>query len=143
MPVPPSMSDACSDARPSSGCVRVGSSSRVDAIELGEQQAGVANRVDADVPAAAVRRAAGDVHLDPDEAAVRRHDREARRLGDDRRVGAHAALDQRARAEALVLLVGHGGDDDLAGDAPSSRRARAPRRTSPRRPPFMSAEPRP
>ena len=40
--------------------------------------------------------------------------REARRLGDDRRVGAHAGCDERARADALELLVHDGGDHDLS-----------------------------
>ena len=131
MPIPPSMSRRMqrppAEQRMRAPRQHLG----VDAIELGEQQPGMPNGVDADVPAAAVRRAPGDLHLDPHEAAMRRHDRERRRLGDDRGVGAHAALDQRARAERLVLLVGDRRDDDLAARCPPARRATPPR-TSPR-----------
>ena len=105
------MIDACTDGRPSNGCAASRKLLGVDAIELGEDQPGVPNRVDADVPPAAVRRAPVHRHVDPHEAEVRRHDRQPRRLGDDRRVGAHARAMQRARPDALVFFVDDRGDD--------------------------------
>ena len=77
----------------------------VDAIELGQEVAGVSDGVDADLPAAAVRRASVRGDVGPDESEMRRHDREARGLGDDRRVGSNAGRDQRSRPDALVLFV--------------------------------------
>ena len=49
-----------------------------------------------------------------DESEVRGHDREARWLGDDRRVGSHAGRDERSCADALELLVHDGRDHDLS-----------------------------
>jgi hypothetical protein len=68
---------------------------------------------------------------------MRRHDRESSRLGDDGRVRADAALDQRSRAGALVFLVGNGGDNDfslnLIGDARGGRAHRGDSRLHVRR----------
>jgi hypothetical protein len=61
-----------------------------------------------------VSGAAGDLELGPHEPLVRDGDLQLRRLGDDRGVradGAQRFLD----SEAGMLLVGHGGDDDIAG----------------------------
>jgi hypothetical protein len=88
----------------------------VEPIELGEQETGVANRVHADVPTAAVGGTTMNDHLDPHEAAMRRHHVEARRLAHDRRIGANASLEHRSCAEALVFLVGADRHDDLAGE---------------------------
>ena len=70
-----------------------------------------------------MRRAAEHRHLDPREPAMRRANGQARRLGDDRRVGADAAGDQPARPLALEFLVRDRGDDRLAPES-LSRRAR-------------------
>jgi hypothetical protein len=88
------------------------------------------DRVDADVVAAAVGGPPAKRRLGPHEAAMRRHHRQPRRLGHHRGVGPHAALEQRARAQALVLLVAHRGDDHLAGQigAAGAHRRRAYRR---------------
>ena len=49
-------------------------------------------------------------------AAARDPDVEAGRLADDRRVGAEPALDEGGAARAGRLLVGVGGDDEVAGE---------------------------
>ena len=54
------------------------------AVELGEHESGVTNRIDADVVPAAMRGAPGELDFDPDESAVRGADRESRRLGENR-----------------------------------------------------------
>ena len=51
--------------------------------------------------------------LQPDETEMRWHDRQTRRLRDDRRIGADSGLDQRARADAFEFLVGDRGNHDL------------------------------
>src|SRR6185503_13636572 len=75
----------------------------LNAIDLCQEQAGVSDRIDADVIAAAVRGASGQRHLSPGESLVRGCNRQPRWLGDDAGVGSHAALDQASRAGALPL----------------------------------------
>src|SRR5688500_11514434 len=85
----------------------------LEVVELGEQQSGVHDRIDADVIAAAVGGAAGESDVDPRKSAMSRTDRESCRLGDDRCFGAYARCKEGAEAKAFVLLVDDGGDDDL------------------------------
>ena len=135
MPVPPAIVEAWSEAWPRSGCVWVGRTVASKASSSARRRRGEADRVDADVVAAAVGGAAGDVDREPDEAAVRGHDRERRRFGDDGGVGADAGVEDGARAGARPLLVGDGADDDLAGELVLRRRRARRRRTSRRRRP--------
>ena len=113
---------------------------RVEAVlqrrDAGERGGHADDRVDAEVGARAVRRAALGLELRPHEALVRDARAQVRRLGDDAGVGAPAAQD-RLDALAGVLLVGHRGDDHVAAAA---RRGRPPRRPTmiAARPPFMS-----
>src|SRR5512132_1336285 len=86
----------------------------LEAFQLGEQQTGVSDRVDANVVAAAVSRPSLQRDIDPREAAMSRANREPRRLCDDRSVSADAAGEKRAHAETLVLLIDDGGDNDLS-----------------------------
>jgi hypothetical protein len=79
----------------------------------GQRRGHADDRVDAEVGAGAVRGAAPGLELRPCEALVRHAGRQVRRLGDDGRIGAPAAQD-RLDPLARVLLVGHGGDDDIA-----------------------------
>ena len=76
----------------------------------------MANRVDTNIPAAAVRRSPEHDDIDPHEPLVRRHDGEPGRLGDDRGVGAHAVGYEPTRSQTRVLFVDDGGDNDLAVD---------------------------
>src|SRR5687768_17925784 len=86
-------------------------------VELGQQQAGVADRIDADIVSAAVGGAPTDDDFDPGEPAVRGSDGETGRLGDDRRPGAYAAPEQLVGPETLELLIGDRRDENVAGDA--------------------------
>jgi len=81
-------------------------------IQLGEEKSGVGDGVDSNVVSAAVGGATGELDIDPDEAAMRGTNGEARRLGDDGGVRAHATGDEGPHAEALPFFVDHGGDND-------------------------------
>src|SRR5213593_3620024 len=83
----------------------------VDAIQFRQQQTGVANRVYANVPPAPVRRTPVYGNLEPNESLVRRHDSQAGRLRDDRRIRANAARYERRSSDAAPFLV-HGGRHD-------------------------------
>jgi hypothetical protein len=63
-----------------------------------------------------------DLDLGPDESAVGGRDGELGGFGDDRGVGPYV-LEDLLDAEAGVLLVGDGCDDDLSGQAESRRLA--------------------
>ena len=102
---------------------------RSSSADADEHRAHRGDRVDAEVGARAVRRAAGGLDLPPGEALVRDDDVEPGRLGDDARVRA-AAREHRLDADARVLLVGDGGHHDVARAA---RRGRRPRRRACRR----------
>src|SRR4051794_18364607 len=82
----------------------------VQHADLGENQAAMQDRVDANVITTAVGGPAGELDIVPDEPAVRRHDREPRGLSDDRRIGAYTTPHELSRAEAFVLFVDDGGD---------------------------------
>ena len=73
-----------------------------------------------------VARTARDGDRRVDRAAAGDPDVEAGRLGDDPRVGAHAARDEGEAAGARRLLVGDRADDQVAGE-PDAQRARASR----------------
>ena len=95
----------------------------VERAERGQHRAHLDDRVDTEMRARAVGRAARHAHFAPHEPLVRDRDLQLGWLGDDRRVGVHRAqhlLD----AEARVLLVGDGGDDEVAGEAQARRLAR-------------------
>src|SRR4051794_13739830 len=70
--------------------------------------------VDADVVSASMRGAPRQLDVDPGKSAVSGTNRETRRLGDDHGVGGDATIQQRPGAEALVLLIDDGGDEDSA-----------------------------
>ena len=113
----------------------------VDAVQLGEQQAGVTNRVHADVPSAAVRRATGHVDLEPHEAAVRRHDRET--VGSVT-IAASARTPRSSSARVPTLSYS---SSATAATMISPASAVCAARQAPAHiaamPPFMSAAPRP
>ena len=68
------------------------------------------DRVDALLGRAAVRRAPLKMDLEPLEPLVTERDPVLRRLADHRAIGAEAGVDQLLGAEALHLLVDHGGE---------------------------------
>jgi hypothetical protein len=95
------------------------------AVELAErrqQRSGLDDRVDAEVRPRAVRGAPRHRDLRPHEPLVRDRDLQLGRLGHDRGVGAHGAQ-RLLDADARVLLVGDGGDHDVAGQAERRRLA--------------------
>lgn len=70
-------------------------------------------RVDSDFELAAVRGAARDLHFDPEITFVSEADFERGRLGHNGGIDLHV-LEQFARAEAAILLVGDGGHEHVA-----------------------------
>ena len=68
---------------------------------------------------------------------------EARRLGDDAGVGAHAAGDGGDPARAGLLLVGDRAHDELAGERGLGSASTSAATTIAATPPFMSQAPRP
>ena len=76
--------------------------------------------VDAQFELAAVRGAARDGHFDPQISLVREADLERGRLGDDRAIRRGGGQIRSRRAQASVLLIGNGGDEQI----PGKRRAR-------------------
>src|SRR6266516_3875726 len=82
-------------------------------LQLGEKEARMCDRVNSDVVAASMRRSSPKRDIDPDEAAMGGTDREPSGLGDNGSIGADSGGKQRAHAEALVLLINDGRDDDL------------------------------
>ena len=88
----------------------------VELAERGQDRPGLDDRVDALLWPRAVGGATADLDLDPHEALVGDDQLELGRLGHDRRVGADGGQ-HLLHAEARVLLVGHGGDHDVAGQA--------------------------
>ena len=105
----------------------------VERVERREQKTRVANRVDADVPLAAVRGSAMHDDVDPHEPLVRRHDREIRRLGHDRGIGAKTIRHDSARAHARVLLVDDSCENNLTIERATTRGRGASRRRAHRR----------
>src|SRR5205807_9803127 len=101
---------------------------RIDAIELGEKESGVPNGVDAKVPSAAVGSAPVHRYFDPSKTAMCGHDREARRLRDDRGVGPNFRRDQPARPETLPFFVDNRGDDDVSPHLTAKLRRRGAHR---------------
>src|SRR5450759_5760045 len=93
---------------------RAGFARSLQLFQLGQKQTRVGNCVDSNVVAASVRRASGQGDGYPHEAAMGGADREPCGLRDDCSIGADPVGEQRAHAEALVLLVDDGGDEDLA-----------------------------
>ncbi len=95
------------------------------ALELGEpveDGAHLQDGVHSELRSRAVRGLARDLDLEPAEALVRHRDLELGRLGHDRGVGRHRSK-HLLHAEARVLLVGHGGDDDVACEPARARLA--------------------
>ena len=78
------------------------------------------DRVDADVRPRSVRRSPFRHDLERDEPLVRDRDDLLGRLRHDRRIGRRPA-DEVLRADAADLLVGDGGDDDVAAQAVARR----------------------
>jgi hypothetical protein len=91
----------------------VRSPSAASSAQGGQDRAGLDDRVHALQRSRAVGRAAGHLDLRPHEALVGDDQLELGRLGHDRGVGLHRA-EHLLHAEAGVLLVGHGGDHDVA-----------------------------
>src|SRR5258706_7485197 len=83
-------------------------------FQLRQKQTGVGDSVDSNVVPASVRRSARQYDFDPHEAAMSGANRQPRGLCYDGRIGANPRSEQRAHAEALVLLVDDSGDDDLS-----------------------------
>ena len=67
-----------------------------------------------------MRRTAAALDLEPDKSLVGQREAELRRLDDDGRIGVHR-FDDRFRADARVLFVGDGGDDDIAAQPARGR----------------------
>ena len=134
---PPWISEACSDAVPSSGCGRAATAAVRSSASSSASTRPISRMASRPsrgrLPCAA--RAFG-LDLDPLEALVRDGNRQVGRLGDHGAVGA-PARDERVGADARVLFVHDAGDDELAGveaaalhDARARRRPSRPRRSS-------------
>lgn len=85
----------------------------LEPVELGQNKARVPDCIHSQVVAASVSRAADELDLGPYEAPMRGADRKARGFGEDRGCGSDATREERVHAEALVLLVCDGGNDDF------------------------------
>src|SRR5438093_10767294 len=94
--------------------LRILFASALQRFQLGEKQTRVRNRVNSQIIAAPVCRSTSKSAINPNEAAMSRADRKACRLGDDGSVRNDASGEHGAHAEALVLLIDDGGDDNLA-----------------------------
>ena len=132
--MPPSISEAWIEPRPSSGCTFAPSAASSSA-RRDEERPGLDDRVDSEVRPRAVRGAPGDLELEPDEPLVRDDELELGRLGHDRGVGAHR-LEHLLDPEARVLLVGDRGDDDVARETQRAASRQAIRAAA--TPAFMS-----
>ena len=88
--------------------------SALQRFQVGEEESCMGDRVDSQIIAAAMRRSTSKSDINPNEAAMSRADRKACRLGDDGSVRNDASGEHGAHAEALVLLIDDGGDDNLA-----------------------------
>src|SRR5215211_2137151 len=86
----------------------------IELVDVGKHKARVANRIDTDIPSAAVRRASGELDLRPHKSTMRRTDSESSRLSENCVFGTNSAVEQCTHAEAFVFLIGYGGNDDLS-----------------------------
>ena len=93
---------------------RIRAEPSVELLYPDEDAAHLRDRVDPEVRARAVRRAADRLDLDVDEPTVRDGDLQLRRLGHDR--GVRRRDCDRLRADARELLVRDGGEDDVAAE---------------------------
>src|SRR3989454_9832656 len=94
--------------------LRILFASALQRFQLGEKQTRVRNRVNSQIIAAPVCRSTSKSDINPNEAAMSRADRKACRLGDDGSVRNDASGEHGAHAEALVLLIDDGGDENLS-----------------------------
>src|SRR5258706_6237351 len=85
----------------------------LELFELSEEEACVGDSVDSDVVAASVRCPSGHNDVHPDEATMGGADRQSSGLSDNCRFRADPVGQQCAHAEAFVLLVDDGGDENL------------------------------
>ncbi len=135
------MIDAWSEPVPWNGDRRPRAQLAIARFERRQHAAHPRDRVAPFLRPAAVRGAAARDDLEPREALVADREPQVGRLGDDRRIRAPVAH-ERLGAEALVLLVHDGGDNEPAR-ASSRARACAAAAIIAATPPFMSCAPRP
>jgi len=94
--------------------LRALSANALKRFELGEKESRMGDRVNSQVISAAMRRSASKSDINPHEAAMSRADRKACRLGNDGSVRNDASGEHGAHAEALILLIDDGGDENLS-----------------------------
>src|SRR5579863_9097997 len=102
-------------ARAEARMARTGSEPPVPFLQRDEELSRLGDGVDPELRPRAMGGAAADDDFAPSKTFMRDGRLQVTRLADDRRVGAELR-DDLFRAEGCMFLIGHAGDDEIAGE---------------------------